>query len=53
MTTFRRTIRTTTAALSVPVMKLTGWRFSKVHRHTEDAVYRWIDTVAANCWAGM
>jgi hypothetical protein len=32
----------------VPVLVLTGWRFSKVHRHTDDLVYFWIDTVGAN-----
>jgi hypothetical protein len=41
-------IRTTLALLCVPAMRLTGWRFSRLHRVYDTAVYRWIDTVGAN-----
>lgn len=50
-------VRKITAAPLVPVMMLTGFRFSKLYRHEVDRfhslVYRWVDTVAANHWAGI
>jgi hypothetical protein len=32
----------------VPVLTLTGWRFGRIHRNTENLVYLFIDTVRAN-----
>lgn len=50
-------IRKTTAALLVPMMKITGFRFSKDYRHEITAyhsmVYRFVDTVGANLKAGI
>jgi len=50
-------LRMFTAALIVPVLKITGYRFSKNFRHGvtygHRAVYAMVDTVHANLWAGM
>ena len=50
-------MRKITAAILVPALKLTGFRFSKSYRHGETkfhaVVYRLVDTVQANCWAGL
>lgn len=47
--------REITAALLIPVMKLTGFRFSKEYRHEitrfHSLVYNCVDTVGANCGA--
>lgn len=32
----------------VPVLTLTGWRFGRIHRNSENLVYLFIDTVRAN-----
>ena len=32
----------------VPVLTLTGWRFSRIHRNSENLVYLFIDKVRAN-----
>ena len=51
------TIRLITAALAVPAMKITGFRFSKDYRHGTSAfhraVYACVNTVQANWWAGL
>lgn len=51
------TIRKITAAAIVPVLKLTGFRFSKDYRHGTTrfhrAVYAMVDTVGANISAGL
>jgi len=53
----RLRFRMLTAALIVPVLKITGYRFSKTFRHGvtygHRAVYAMVDTVHANLWAGM
>lgn len=50
-------IRTLTAHLIAPAMKLTGFRFSKDYRHSDKGwkafVYRCVSTVEANYLAGM
>ena len=50
-------MRTITAALCVPFMKVTGFRFSKEYRKATDGwrlfVYTYVDTVQANIWAGL
>lgn len=50
-------MRTTLAALLVPVLKVTGFRFDKSYRHGDTAarraVYRCVDVVQANVWAGL
>jgi len=47
-----RIIRKTNASLIAPIMKLTGFRFSKLYRHEATTyhkiVYRLVDTVGAN-----
>ena len=49
-------IRNVTAAALVPFMKITGFRFSKGYRlgtsNFHKAVYRCVNTVRANHWAG-
>jgi hypothetical protein len=51
----RRIIRTTTAIILVPIMKLTGFSFSRDFRLGETLVHRivyaCVDTVGANTWA--
>jgi len=51
------TMRTTTALLLVPALKLTGFRFDKSYRwgvsKFHRAVYRFVDVVQANLWAGI
>ena len=46
-----------TAAMLVPILKVTGYRFSKRFRHGDTlwhrVVYSAVDTVQANLWAGM
>ena len=53
----RLRFRMLTAALIVPVLKITGYRFSKNFRHGvtygHRAVYAMVDTVHANLWAVM
>ena len=53
----RETIRTLTAMSIVPVLILTGYRFSKDYRRAEGGwkavVYRWVDVVRANLLAGI
>lgn len=53
----RQTVRTITAAAFVPAMVVTGFRFSKLYRNEvtrfHRAVYRLVDVVAANLWAGI
>jgi hypothetical protein len=53
----RYAARTTAAAILVPVMKITGFRFDKNYRHgttrRHAMVYAWVDTVKANIWAGL
>jgi hypothetical protein len=44
-------LRKATAALCIPVLRITGWRFSRHHRHNETLVYRLVDTVGANFYA--
>ena len=48
-------MRTATAYLLAPIMKLTGFRFSKAYRHGATAghrlVYRCVNTVTANLLA--
>ena len=50
-------MRKLTAAVLVPALKLTGFRFSKSYRHGETrfhaTVYHLVDTVQANRWAGI
>ena len=50
-------MRTITAALCVPFMKVTGFRFSKEYRKASDGwrlfVFTYVDTVQANIWAGL
>jgi hypothetical protein len=50
-------MRTVTAALMVPVLKITGFRFSKDYRwgvtRLHRFVYRSVDVVQANLWAGL
>lgn len=50
-------MRTLTAALIAPVLKLTGLRFGKDYRygttHFHRTVYRCVDVVQANHWAGL
>lgn len=50
-------IRTITALALVPAMKITGFRFSKAYRHGTTVwhrlVYRAVNTVQANIWAGL
>lgn len=52
-----KAMRKFTAAMLVPGMKLTGYRFSKDYRWSELGwkafVYRNVDTVQANIWAGI
>jgi hypothetical protein len=47
-----RIIRKTNASLLAPIMKLTGFRFSKLYRYEATTyhkiVYRLVDTVGAN-----
>ena len=40
------------AIVIVPVLKITGYRFSKLHRQNETIVYKLINTVKANNMAG-
>lgn len=53
----RQPIRLATAALMVVPMKIIGFRFSKLYRHGASPfharVYRWVDTIQANVWAGI
>ena len=53
----RTAIRTTTAFLLFPVLRVTGFRFSKNYRRGVSryhrAVYAVVDTVGANLRAGM
>lgn len=50
-----RRVRRVIARLLVPVMKITGFRFSKAYRNEETAykafIYHWVDTVYANILA--
>lgn len=46
-------MRKINAKILAPLMKLTGFRFSKKHRQEETIVYLIVDTVAANIAAGM
>jgi hypothetical protein len=50
-------MRTLTAAIVTPVLKLTGFRFSKDYRwgvsRFHRAIYRCVDVVQANLWAGL
>jgi hypothetical protein len=50
-------MRAAVAMILVPVMKLTGFRFSKSYRREETLyhkiVYRMVDTVGANLRAGL
>jgi hypothetical protein len=50
-------MRKLTAAILVPVMKLTGFRFSKEYRWADNGwkafVYRHVNTIQANIWAGV
>ena len=49
--------RMMTAAMVSPILRLTGYRFSKNFRHGvtygHRSVYAMVDTVHANLWAGM
>jgi len=51
------TMRDAMATLLAPVLKLTGFRFSKDYRHAVAGpkawVYRHVNTVAANIKAGL
>jgi hypothetical protein len=51
----KNTIRTINAIILTPVMKLTGFRFSKSYRHEDTKLhslaYALIDTVGANTYA--
>ena len=51
------TRRELVAMVLVPVLYVTGYRFSKAFRHAAGGwratVYRHVDTVAANVWAGI
>ena len=50
-------MRTITAALLVPFMKMSGFRFSKDYRRAIEGwklfVFIHVDTVQANIWAGL
>jgi hypothetical protein len=50
-------MRTVTANILVPFMKVTGFRFSKAYRREEtkfhSIVYKLVDTVGANIKAGL
>ena len=50
-------MRDTLAIIITPVLKLTGFRFSKEYRHAERGfkafVYRNVNTVQANLKAGL
>ena len=52
-----QTIRDLNAVLAAPILKLTGYRFSKNFRHGvtvwHRAVYAMVNTVQANYKAGM
>lgn len=51
------TIRLITAAALVPVLKVTGFRFSKHYRwgttRYNRVVYACVNTIRANLWAGL
>lgn len=51
----KNTIRTTNAIILTPVMKLTGFRFSKSYRRgdtrSHSFIYTLVDTVGANTYA--
>jgi hypothetical protein len=53
----KNTIRTINAIILTPVMKLTGFRFSKSYRREDtrfhSIVYALVDTVGANIRAGI
>ena len=40
------------ASILSPLLKITGYRFSKEHRQNETWQYRYINTIAANIKAG-
>lgn len=50
-------IRTIAATILAPIMKVTGFRFSKDYRHGVTKyhafVYRFVDTIGANMKAGI
>ena len=50
-------MRDLTAAMLVPFLKLTGFRFSKEYRHAISGwklfVFAHVNTVKANLWAGL
>lgn len=50
-------IRKTNASILAPIMRLTGFRFSRDYRHEitkfHSVVYRLVDTVGANMKAGF
>jgi hypothetical protein len=50
-------MRTLTAALITPALKITGFRFSKDYRWGTTGfhrvIYRCVNTVQANLWAGL
>jgi len=46
-------MRTLTAYILAPILAVTGYRFSKYHRHHNTLVYRMIDVVAANIRADL
>ncbi len=52
LTPLPKTIRTATARVLVPVLAVTGWRFSKAYRHGETighkAIYAAVDVIQAN-----
>ena len=41
-------MRDLNAKLIAPILRWTGWRFSKVHRQYETRTYRLVNTVLAN-----
>ena len=41
-------MRNLTARLIAPILKISGYRFSKYHRQYETGIYRLVNTVLAN-----
>ena len=51
------TVRRVLGMLAVPIMRATGFRFSKAYRHADEGWKRWVylavDVLNANRWAGF
>lgn len=57
MENIRMAVRSFLGGLCVPFLMLTGYRFDKSFRwgttKMKALIYRWVDVVRANQWAGM